>query len=56
MNASTSLLPVGVLAPGANLNAYVQAVSTFSILTVEEEHSLLKIFTTMVTLTLRASS
>ena len=40
MNASTSLLPVGVLAPGANLNAYVQAVSTFSILTVEEEHKL----------------
>ena len=40
MNASTSLLPVGVLAPGANLNAYVQAVSAFSILTVEEEQKL----------------
>jgi RNA polymerase sigma-32 factor len=40
MNANTSLQPIGVLAPGANLNAYVQAVSCFSILTVEEEQQL----------------
>jgi RNA polymerase sigma-32 factor len=40
MSTSTSLQPIGVLAPGANLNAYVQAVSTFSILTVEEEQKL----------------
>lgn len=40
MNPSTSLQPVGVLAPGANLNAYVQAVSSFSILSVEEEQQL----------------
>lgn len=42
MNTSTSLQPIGVLAPGANLNAYVQAVSSFSILTVEEEQALAK--------------
>ena len=40
MNASSSLQPFGILAPGANLNAYVQAVSSFSILTVEEEQEL----------------
>ena len=40
MSASTSLQPIGILAPGANLNAYVQAVSAFSILTVEEEQEL----------------
>lgn len=40
MNVNTSLQPIGVLAPGANLNAYVQAVSSFSILTVEEEQQL----------------
>ena len=40
MSTSTSLQPVGVLAPGANLNAYVQAVSAFSILSVEEEQQL----------------
>jgi RNA polymerase sigma-32 factor len=40
MSASTSLQPIGVLAPGANLNAYVQAVSAFSVLTVEEEQHL----------------
>ena len=40
MSTSTSLQPIGVLAPGANLNAYVQAVSAFSILTVEEEQTL----------------
>lgn len=37
---STSLQPIGVLAPGANLNAYVQAVSAFPILSVEEEQKL----------------
>lgn len=40
MSATTSLQPIGILAPGANLNAYVQAVSAFSILTVEEEQEL----------------
>ena len=40
MSSSTSLQPIGILAPGANLNAYVQAVSAFSILTVEEEQEL----------------
>lgn len=40
MSTSTSLQPIGVLAPGANLNAYVQAVSAFSILTVDEEQKL----------------
>ena len=40
MSTSTSLQPIGVLAPGANLNAYVQAVSSFSILTVEDEQEL----------------
>ncbi|WP_062058355.1 RNA polymerase sigma factor RpoH [Cellvibrio sp. OA-2007] len=40
MSTSTSLQPIGILAPGANLNAYVQAVSSFSILTVEEEQEL----------------
>jgi RNA polymerase sigma-32 factor len=37
---STSLQPIGVLAPGANLNAYVQAVSAFPILSVEQEQEL----------------
>jgi len=40
MSTSTSLQPIGILAPGANLNAYVQAVSAFSILTVEQEQEL----------------
>jgi RNA polymerase sigma-32 factor len=40
MSTSTNLQPIGILAPGANLNAYVQAVSAFSILTVEEEQTL----------------
>jgi RNA polymerase sigma-32 factor len=31
---------MGVLAPGANLNAYVQAVSAFSVLSFEEEQNL----------------
>ena len=42
MSTSTSLQPIGVLAPGANLNAYVQAVSAFSILSVDEEQELAK--------------
>jgi RNA polymerase sigma-32 factor len=40
MSTSTSLQPIGVLAPGANLNAYVQAVSAFSVLSFEEEQNL----------------
>ena len=40
MSANTTLQPIGVLAPGGNLSAYVQAVSCFSILTVEEEQQL----------------
>ncbi len=40
MSTSTSLQPIGTLAPGANLNAYVQAVSSFAILSVEEEQAL----------------
>jgi RNA polymerase sigma-32 factor len=40
MSTGTSLQPLGVLAPGANVNAYVQAVSAFSILSVEDEQSL----------------
>ncbi len=40
MSTSTSLQPIGTLAPGANLNAYVQAVSSFSILSVDEEQAL----------------
>lgn len=40
MSTSTSLQPIGVLAPGANLNAYVQAVSNFAILSVEQEQEL----------------
>ncbi len=35
-----SLQPVGVLAPGANLNAYMQVVNSFSVLSVEEEKEL----------------
>jgi RNA polymerase sigma-32 factor len=40
MSTSTSLQPIGILAPGANLNAYVQAVSSFPILSVGEEQAL----------------
>jgi RNA polymerase sigma-32 factor len=40
MSTSTSLQPIGILAPGANLNAYVQAVSSFAVLSVEEEQQL----------------
>ena len=36
----TSLQPVGVLAPGANLNAYIQAVNGFAVLSAEEEKQL----------------
>ncbi|MAN51278.1 MULTISPECIES: RNA polymerase sigma factor RpoH [unclassified Marinimicrobium] len=37
---STSLMPAGVLSPGGNLNAYVQAVSAFPVLAAEEEQKL----------------
>jgi len=37
---STGLIPAGVLSPGGNLNAYVQTVSSFPVLSAEEEHSL----------------
>jgi len=37
---STGLIPAGVLSPGGNLNAYVQTVSSFPVLTAEEEHNL----------------
>ena len=36
----TSLQPAQILAPGQNLNAYIQAVNSFSILTAEEEKQL----------------
>ncbi len=36
----TQLQPVEMLAPGANLNAYIQAVNGFSVLTAEEEKRL----------------
>ncbi|WP_317932154.1 RNA polymerase sigma factor RpoH [Halioxenophilus sp. WMMB6] len=36
----TNLLPVQVLAPGQNLNSYIQAVNSFSILTADEEKQL----------------
>ncbi len=36
----TSLQPVGVIAPGANLNAYIQAVNSFAVLSAEEEKQL----------------
>jgi RNA polymerase sigma-32 factor len=39
-NMGTSLQPVDVLAPGANLNAYVQAVNGFAVLSAEEEKEL----------------
>jgi RNA polymerase sigma-32 factor len=35
-----NLKPLGILAPGANINAYIQAVNGFSILTAEEENRL----------------
>ena len=37
---STSLLPVGQLSPGRDLNGYIQTVSTISMLSVEEEREL----------------
>ncbi len=40
MSMSTSLRPVDVLSPGANLNAYIQTVNGFGILSAEEEKSL----------------
>ena len=36
----TSLQPVEILAPGANLGAYIQVVNGFSVLSAEEEKSL----------------
>ncbi len=36
----TSLQAVGMMAPGANLNAYIQAVNGFSVLSAEEEKQL----------------
>ncbi len=36
----TSLQPAGLLAPGGNLNAYIQAVTGFSVLSAEEEKKL----------------
>lgn len=36
----TELQPVGMLAPGGNLNAYIQAVNGFAVLSVEEERDL----------------
>ncbi|MBX2808096.1 MAG: RNA polymerase sigma factor RpoH [Cellvibrionaceae bacterium] len=36
----THLQPTGMLAPGANINAYMQAVNGFSVLSVEEERQL----------------
>jgi RNA polymerase sigma-32 factor len=36
----TSLQPVDMLAPGANINAYMQAVNSFPVLSVEEERDL----------------
>jgi RNA polymerase sigma-32 factor len=36
----TSLQPVNILAPGANINAYMQAVNSFPILSVDEEKRL----------------
>ena len=37
---STGLIPTGMLSPGGNLNGYVQTVSSFPILTAEEENRL----------------
>jgi len=34
------LQPVGILAPGANINAYMQTVNSFSVLTAEQEQEL----------------
>ena len=36
----TNLQPIELLAPGANINAYMQAVNGFSVLTAEEEQQL----------------
>lgn len=36
----TSLQPVGMMAPGANLNAYIQSVNSFAVLSAEEEKQL----------------
>jgi len=34
------LQPIGILAPGANINAYMQTVNSFSVLTAEQEQAL----------------
>tara|TARA_B100000446_G_scaffold38357_2_gene33706 strand:+ start:815 stop:1669 length:855 start_codon:yes stop_codon:yes gene_type:complete len=36
----TSLQPAGMLAPGANLNAYIQSVTGFAVLSADEEKTL----------------
>jgi RNA polymerase sigma-32 factor len=36
----TSLQSVDMLAPGANINAYMQAVNNFAVLSAEEEKAL----------------
>lgn len=36
----TSLRPIGVMSPGANLSAYIQQVNSFNILTADEEKRL----------------
>lgn len=36
----TQLQPVDILSPGANINAYMQAVNSFAVLTVDEEKEL----------------
>ena len=36
------LQPIGILAPGTNINAYIQAVNGFSVLSAEEENRLAK--------------
>lgn len=38
----TSLQPLGILSPGANINAYIQVVNGFSVLSAEEENRLAK--------------
>lgn len=40
LHMSTSLLPVGQLSPGHDLNGYIQAVNTIPMLTAEEEREL----------------
>ena len=37
---STNIQPVDLMSPGANLEAYIQAVNTIPLLSVEEEKEL----------------